>query len=527
MLVFQPWKVWTVILVCVLGVLFAAPNVVSHATLDRLPNWLPKHQVNLGLDLQGGSHLLLEVDVDSVTKERLNGDVDVLRTQLIKEKIGYTNIAVENDHIVLALRDAADQDRVKAMLPNVDADLRVTSGQGGVLQLAYSAEALKTREQQTVDQSIEIVRRRIDELGTKDPTIEREGNNRIVVQVPGVDDPQRIRDVVGQTAKLTFRLLDENANVASAETGKVPPGDDLLPLANSANEKQPAPPEQQFLVRKRVMVDGADLVSAQASFADNQPIIAFKFDSLGGRRFGDVTRDNVGKRFAIVLDNKVLSAPVIKDAILGGSGQISGNFTVQSANDLALLLRAGALPAPLTPIEERSVGPDLGADSIRAGTIASLIAVTLVGVFMVLFYGLFGIYADIALFMNLCLLLAALSVLGATLTLPGIAGIALTMGMAVDANVLLNERMREEVRNGRSVISAVDNGFNRAFGTIIDANVTHLIAGALLFELGSGPIKGFAVTFCIGIVTSLFSTIMVTRLLIIWWLRRRPKALPV
>jgi protein-export membrane protein SecD len=283
------------------------------------------------------------------------------------------------------------------------------------------------------------------------------------------------------------------------------------------------------VIKRHVLIDGQNLTDAQATFdQNNEPVVSFKFDDLGARRFGDATTANVGKLFAIVLDNKVISAPVIREPILGGSGQISGNFTIQSAQDLALLLRAGALPAPLTIIEERTVGPDLGADSIRAGATASFVAIVLVAVFMVLFYGLFGIYANIALFFNLCLLLSALSILGATLTLPGIAGIALTMGMAVDANVLVNERIREEVRNGRSVMSAIDNGFSRAYATIIDANVTHLIAGAFLFELGSGPVKGFAVTLCLGIVTSLFTTTMVSRMLVVWWLRStRPKTIPI
>ena len=526
MLTFQPWKTWTVIVVCLLGVLLALPNVMSQQTLDALPSWVPTHRISYGLDLQGGSHLLLEVDLKSVNRDRLNGALDGIRTALLKDKIGYTQLAVEDDQIVIALRDAADADKVKAVVSQVDPDLEATAGPDGKFKVAYSALSVAQRRTAAVDQSIEIIRRRIDETGTKEPTIQREGEDRILLQLPGIDNPEHVKELLGRTAKMTFRLVDETVSPEDAKNGHLPPGDELLSGEDISAGRAGQP--QQYVIKKRVMVDGATLTSASASFQDNAPVIQFKFDSVGSRRFADATRDNVHKRFAIVLDNKVISAPVINEPITGGSGIISGSFTVQSANDLALLLRAGALPAPLTIIEERTVGPDLGADSVRAGTTACLVAVGLVAAFMIVFYGLFGIYANIALFFNLCLLLAALSTLGATLTLPGIAGIALTLGMAVDANVLVNERIREESRHGRSVISAIDSGFSRAYATIIDANVTHLIAGSLLFELGSGPVKGFAVTLCLGILTSLFTTMLVSRLLVVWWLRRaRPKALPI
>ena len=363
-------------------------------------------------------------------------------------------------------------------------------------------------------QSIEIIRRRIDETGTKEPTIQRQGQDRILVQLPGVDNPEHVKALLGRTAKLTFQLVDTSANLEDARRGRLPPGDEILP---AQDDRSGGP--GQYVVRKRVMVGGDMLVDAQATFHDNEPVVSFKFDSVGARRFGDATRENVGKPFAIVLDNKVISAPVIREPILGGSGIISGSFTAQSASDLALLLRAGALPAPITILEERTVGAQLGADSIQAGTIASIVAVVLVIVFMVLFYGLFGVFADIALFFNLCLMLAVLSLLGATLTLPGIAGIALTMGMAVDANVLIYERIREELRSGRTMLSSLEAGFNRAFGTILDSHITTLVAGILLYWLGSGPVKGFAVTLSIGVLTSLFSAILVTRLQIVAWVR--------
>jgi protein-export membrane protein SecD len=344
------------------------------------------------------------------------------------------------------------------------------------------------------------------------------------VQLPGVENPEHVKEILGKTAKMTFQLVDPNASPQDARGGRLPPGDILLPSSDTANGQS----SQYYVVRRRVMVSGDTLTDAQATFQNSTPVVSFKFDSTGARRFADATKENVGKPFAIVLDNKVISAPVIREPILGGSGVIEGSFTVQTANDLALLLRAGALPAPLTVLEERTVGPDLGADSIHAGALASVVGVALVIVFMIVFYGLFGLFADIALFFNLCIMLAALTLLGATLTLPGIAGIALTMGMAVDANVLIYERIREEVRGGRSLISSLQAGFERAFGTILDSHVTTLVAGALMFWLGSGPVKGFAVTLSLGVLTSLFSAILVTRLLIVTWLRRtKPKAIPI
>lgn len=526
MLVFQPWKSWTVIIACLLGIVFAVPNLFSAQTLDALPAWLPKHQIALGLDLQGGTHLVYQVDMDDVAKQRLSNVLDELRPQLIKEKVGYTNLSVEDGHLVLALRDAGDLDKVKPLLNSIDANLIATAQPNGLVTIDYSADSLRSRQSQIVEQSIGVVRKRIDALGTREPTIAREGDDRILVQLPGINDPERAKRIVGETAKLTFRLVDTTGDIAEAEKGHVPPGDDLLPVSAGPNAR--AGQQGAYLVHKRVMVEGSELEKASVGFRDNEPVILFTFNSIGAHRFADATTQNVGKPFAIVLDDKeILSAPNIREPITGGSGEISGSFTTQTAQDLSLMLNAGALPAKLTVIEERTVGPDLGADSIRAGTTACLIAVALVMVFMVLFYGLFGIFADVALFFNLCLLLSALSLLGATLTLPGIAGIALTMGMAVDANVLVNERIREESRQGRSLLGSIDAGFARAYATIIDANVTHLIAGGFLFFLGSGPVKGFAVTLCLGILSSLFTTIMVSRLFVVWWLRRRPKLLPI
>ena len=523
MLYFANWKVLLICGVCLLGVLLSLPNLFTPAQLAWLPSSLPHKQVALGLDLRGGSYLLLEVDVAAAQTEQLNGIIDSVRDALRNAKIGYKNLNVENNAIVFAITDADRIEDARAALSKIDPSLTLDIGSDGASKMQFSAQATDQRRSQAVEQSIEIIRRRIDETGTKEPTIQQQGQDRILVELPGVDNPEHVKALLGKTAKLTFQLVDASSTVEQARQGHMPPGDEILPAADTAHGGQTA-----YLVKRRVMVGGDTLTDAQATFQNNEPVVSFRFDTAGARRFGDATRENVGKPFAIVLDNKVISAPVIKEAILGGSGIISGSFTVQSASDLALLLRAGALPAPITILEERTVGPDLGADSIHAGAVASIVGVALVVVFMFLFYGLFGLFADVALFFNLCLMLGALSLLGATLTLPGIAGIALTMGMAVDANVLIYERIREELRSGRTMLSSLEAGFTRAFGTILDSHVTTLVAGILLYWLGSGPVKGFAVTLSIGVLTSLFSAILVTRLEIVSWLRRwKPREIPL
>src|SRR5215207_3639012 len=524
MLYFANWKVILICAVCALGVLVSLPNLFTPQQLAWLPSWIPHKQVSLGLDLRGGSYLLLEVDVAAAERERLNSIVESVRNALRDAKIGYTGLNVEGNQIVVTIRDLDRIADARQILAKLDNDLAVEIAPAGAGTIRYSQAAMDTRRRQAVEQSIEIIRRRIDETGTKEPTIQREGQNRILVQLPGIDNPEHVKALLGRTAKLTFQLVDPNANLEEARR-RLPAGSEIL---QAQEERGNRGGQGAYVVRKRVMVGGDSLVDAQATFQDNQPVVSFKFDAVGAKRFGDATRENVGKPFAIVLDNKVISAPVIREPILGGSGIISGSFTVQSASDLALLLRAGALPAPITILEERTVGAQLGADSIQAGTLASIVAVILVVIFMILFYGLFGIFADIALFFNLCLMMASLSLLGATLTLPGIAGIALTMGMAVDANVLIYERMKEELRSGRSMLSSLETGFTRAFGTILDSHVTTLVAGLLLYWLGSGPVRGFAVTLSIGVLTSLFSAILVTRLQIVAWVRQlKPREIPL
>ena len=519
MIHFAKWKIILIVAILIAGVVYAAPNLISRDVAERLPDWLPHQQVNLGLDLQGGSHLLLEVDVDSVIREQLAMVVDSVRSELRRANIGYTGLGVEGNAVTVTLRDPATADQARAALDSVAGEMDL-SIENGVVRIAMTEQAVEERARRAVEQSIEIVRRRIDETGTREPTIQRQGNDRILVQLPGVKDPERVKELIGKTAKMTFRLVDSSV---SPEAASIPPTLERLPGVDD----EPGLP-QNYVVQKRVMVSGENLVDAQPTFQDGQPVVNFRFDSVGASRFGTATRENVGRLFAIVLDGEVISAPVIREPILGGSGVISGNFTVQSAQDLALLLRAGALPAPLTVLEERTVGADLGADSIQAGKVASIIGLVLVVVCMVAAYGLFGIFANIALLFNGILLLAALSLLQATLTLPGIAGIVLTLGMAVDANVLVFERIREEMRNGRSPLTAIDAGYREAMSTIIDANLTTLISTLLLFQFGSGPVKGFAVTLSIGIFTSVFTAVMVTRLIMVLWLRQtRPAALPL
>ena len=533
MVYYAKWKMFLVALVGILGILFAFPNVLSDEGVDKLPGWLPGQKMNLGLDLQGGSHLLLEVDVDSVLAQRREALIDSIRDGMRRgsPRIGYRRLGTRNDCVGFDLRTETDHGPAGEVLSNIEPNSFDPLYEVSTNDLSYTVCNTETGRRKiltsAIGQSIEIVRRRIDELGTREPTIQRQGAARILVQVPGLDDPERLKALIGTTAKMTFHLLDR-ANSATDSCGagrRRPAGTMCLP---SIDERNSDGDPIIYLIKRRIMVDGENLVDAQATFQDGQAVVSFRFDAIGARRFGDVTRQNVGQPFAIVLDKKVISAPVIREPILGGNGIISGNFNVQSAQDLALLLRAGALPAPLTVLEERTVGAELGADSIAAGKFASILSIVLVIVFMAAAYGMFGLMADVALVLNIILIAAVLSMLQATLTLPGIAGIVLTIGMAVDANVLIFERIREEERNGRTPISAVDSGYKRALTTIVDANITTLIAAILLFQFGSGPIKGFAVTLAIGLVTSMFTAIMVTRLMVVKWLhRKRPKSLPI
>ncbi len=541
MLHFSRSKIALILITLGLGVLFSFPNFVNEDSRNQLPSFMPSSGLNLGLDLQGGSHLLLEVDVEAVQRERLDNLSSDVRQAFRDKRIASSGMGVVDEDGTLGVRARVrnTQDLVKAKeaIESISApvtvnlfngatadELEIEQQDDGAFFVTYSAAAVAQRNSKAVEQSIEIVRRRIDELGTTEPTIQRQGTNRILVQVPGLDDPERLKNLLGQTAKLNFHLLDPNVNEFDVANGaRVPSASRLL---SSDTE-----PSINYVVRKRVMVSGDHLVDASVGFDPNSgaPEVDFRFDSIGGKQFGKVTKNNVGKPFAIVLDNKVISAPVIQSPIMGGSGRITGNFSVETANDLAILLRAGALPAPLNILEERTVGPGLGADSINAGSRASIIGFVLVIFFILISYRLFGLFANVALIMNMTLIFGVLSALQATLTLPGIAGIVLTIGMAVDANVLIFERIREELNSGKNPINAIESGYSRALGTIMDANITTLIAAMILFFLGSGPVRGFAVTLGVGIVTSVFTAFTVTRLMVVLWLKRnaRPTDIPL
>ncbi len=523
MMYFSRTKTLIVLGICILGALLCLPNL-----LPAPASWVPWRSIHLGLDLKGGSYLLLEVDMNAVVKERVDSLADSARQSLRRAGIQRFVVSVQpqQNRFTVRIEDQARLSQAMGLLrelssaqPGERPDLEFEQSPDGTVTVTLSPVGLRARASAAVQQSIEIVRRRIDETGVLDPIITRQGDARIVVQLPGIEDPNRIKQLLGKTARMTFRLTDENANLAAAVP---PPGVDFLPLEGRDGGR--------IAVRRRVEVDGANLTDARAgqNSQTGQWVVNFTFDSTGTRRFGEISRANVGRPFAIVLDDKVISAPVINEPITGGRGQISGSFTAASANELAVLLRAGALPAPLTVVEERSVGPELGADAIRTGAIALAVGFVLVLCFMVVFYGLFGLFANIAVIVNMAMLVGILSALEATLTLPGMAGILLTLGMAVDANVLINERIREEVRAGRSPLNAMDAGFRRAFATIVDSNATGLLAYVTLFIFGAGPVRGFAIAISIGILTSLFTSTMLARLLMAhWWARTRPQALPV
>jgi len=537
MLRFAPWKLAIIAAICLVGLAFAAPNLLTREQAEDLPGWLPNQQINLGLDLRGGSYLLLEVDTDAVVSERLQNLLESVRTVLREDRIGYTRLEVEGDQVVVQLRDPAQLAAARAKLDTLaepaagmfmgaaQAETTLSLDEGSAtFRLGLTEESIQRRVSNAVMQSIEIVRRRLDETGVVEPTIQRQGADRVLVQLPGVGDPERIKALLGTTAKMTFHLV---RGIVTADDERAPPGTFIVPSAHAVDERgNPL----RYILNRRVEVSGENLSNANPGTDQRGggPAVFFTFDSTGTRQFARVTQENVGRPFAIVLDDKVITAPNIREPILGGSGQISGGFTFQEAADLAVLLRAGALPAPLEVVEERTVGPDLGADAIEAGEIAIAVGGALVVVYMIAMYGLFGLFAALVLVVNLVLIMGILSMLQATLTLPGIAGMLLTIGMAVDAAVLIFERVREEARLGKSPIAAMDAGFSRAFGTIIDSQVTTLLAMVLLFALGSGPVRGFAVTISIGILTSLFTSIWLLRLIMVSWLRRRrPTALPV
>jgi preprotein translocase subunit SecD len=549
------WKTILIWGICAVGLLFALPNlfytkVEQHndalrevelaggvstpeqdAAIAQWPNWLPSGLVNLGLDLRGGAHLLAEVQVADVYKDRIDGLWPDVRDALRTERDAVGNVRREpSDPGVLKVRIGNPANMAKAVeavralaqpvvtLTGVgETDIEV-AGSGDIITVQLSEAERAATDSRTIQQSLEIIRRRVDEVGTREPTIQRQGTDRILIQVPGIGSAAELKALIGTTARLTFnpvrgRTADENADPGARNV--------LLPAADE--------PGMFYIIEQTPVVSGEDLVDAQPAFDQNgRPAVNFRFNPSGARKFGDYTAQNIGQPFAIVLDDEVISAPVIQSAIPGGSGIITGSFTVEESTDLAVLLRAGALPAELTFLEERTIGPELGQDSIDAGRIAAIVGMVAVALFMIACYGLFGVFANIALAFNIVLIFAALSMLGATLTLPGIAGIVLTMGLAVDGNVLIFERMREELRQAKSPGRAIELGYERASSAIVDANVTALLSAIIMFAIGSGPVRGFAITLGIGIITSQFTAVYVSRSIIsAWYGWRRPKTITV
>ncbi len=529
MLRFAKWKIVAILAMTFSAMLVVAPSLLSPSNYEalaaRLPDWARPATIVLGLDLQGGSNVMLEVDKPSVLHTLAMNLRDDARRILREEKVATTGgIGQTARGVQLRIPDAADRAKIEPKLKALaqgytnrlgagSPPLEVDDDGDGLVRVIVTDTGLTEKVRRAVDQSIEVIRRRIDALGTREPSIQRQGDDRIIVQVPGLQDPEQLKTILGQTAKLEFRLV--------ADPGQSPAETEELEQTDQSGK---------MTIEKQVMVQGEDLTDAQPGFDQRggEPVVNFRFNIRGAQKFGEVTSKNVGRLFAIVLDNKVISAPRILTPITGGSGQISGHFTVEQANNLSILLRAGALPAKLNIVEERTVGPGLGQDSIDAGKRAAYVGAALVVVYMLITYGVFGIFANLALFVHVVFIFAGLVLLGSTLTLPGIAGIVLTIGMAVDSNVLIYERIREEQHAGRSILASLDAGFNRAFATIVDSNVTMFVAAAILYFLGAGPVRGFAVSLALGILTSIVTAVTMTRMMIaVWYHRARPTRLPI
>jgi preprotein translocase subunit SecD len=530
MLHFERWKIFAVLIVCMAGVLFTLPNFFPKETVEKWPWWVPHKQLPLGLDLQGGAHLLLAMDTKELEKDWLNNLRDDTRRQLREAKIGFSNLGVTSHAVQVKVTKPEDLDgavtALKKLIQPIGGslmggggnDLSVETQGPDTITITPTPAGMQHRISSAASAAIETVDRRVNAMGTSESTVVRQGSDRILVQFPGLQDTKQLKDLIGQTAKLTFHAVHPSMSAEEAKQTRPPLGYKVYPGVEGDGGRS-------YVLQESPIVSGEDLVDGQPGFDSrtNEPIISFRFNGSGARKFGSFTKDNVGQPFAIVLDDKVLSAPVIREPILGGSGQISGNFTVDSANTLAVQLRSGALPTKLTVVEERTVGPSLGADSIEAGKLAGLVGCLLTALLTIVAYGTFGVFAVIGLIVHGFLIIALMTIIGTTLTLPGIAGFVLTIGMAVDANVLIYERIREELRNGKSPIAAIDQGFQRAWITILDSQLTTLAAAVIMFWLGSGPIRGFAVTLTIGILTSVFAAVTVTRLLVSLWLKSKGK----
>jgi preprotein translocase subunit SecD len=522
MLDFPRWKVTSILVLLAALMALAIPSFFSEDQTKSW-GWIPHPRINLGLDLAGGSYLLLEADTNDLINSRIERMQEQITTEMRRgtPRIEIGDISTRDGKISFMLQNVTQLDAARERLNRLTTGVGYTGQRDWDLNVVDSSRIVMTPTQAGIDQAIkqamddatEVVRKRIDELGTREPTIVRQGTSRIVVQVPGLQNPQALKELLGKTAKLEFKLVDLTADPAQVAKGIAPIGSEVLAYTEGGS---------RIAVKRSAIITGDQLVNAQQGNdpQTNSPDVVITFDSQGGKKFAKVTQTNVGKPFAIILDNKVISAPNINEPILGGTASISGNFTVDSANQLAIALRSGKLPVALKVIEERTVGPELGADSIHAGVLASVVAATAVIIFMFVTYGRFGAYANLAVVINVFVILGVLAVLNGTLTLPGIAGFVLTIGTAVDANVLINERIREERRRGRSVIQAVELGYKEASRTIFEANMTHAISGVIMLVLGSGPVKGFAVVLLIGIATSVFTAVTFTRMLVVQWVRR-------
>jgi preprotein translocase subunit SecD len=535
MLYVSRWNANIVAAICVLSLLLSVPSFLSQQTVNRWPSWLPKKQLSLGLDLRGGAHMLLAMDVEDVRRDWLTALRDDARKRLRDAKIGVSAAGIVDGSVQLRIAKAEEMDAAlkalrqmiqrtgSALMGTSGDDLEVQKGEGSTIAITPTKEGLQERVSNALASALETVRRRVDSMGVAETTVVREGGNRILVQVPGIQDTDQLKELIGRTAKLSFHEVHETVTAEQAKKTRVPPGFKIY----SGDTKE----EPDQVLKETAVVRGDELTNAQPSFSsrNGRPIILFTFNTSGARKFGNFTSKHVGKPFAIVLDDKVISAPIINEPILGGSGEISGSgFTLESTKLLANQLRSGALPAKLTIQQESTVGPSLGSDSIEAGKRATIAGFIGVAAFLMLGYGLFGLFAIVALIVNLALIIVAMAYIGASLTLPGIAGIVLTMGMSVDANVLINERIRDERRAGKTLVSALDSGFTRAYGTILDTNMTGLLAAFILVAFGSGPVRGFGVTLAIGIIASAFTATTVTRYLVTGWLRwRRPTAIPI
>jgi protein-export membrane protein SecD len=531
MLHFERWKIIAIVGTILAAIICALPNFLSKETLASLPGFFPKRQMPLGLDLQGGAHLLLALDTKELEQDWLNNLREDARKNLRDAKIGFSAIGVSGNAVQVRLVKPEDSEQAvkelrklvqpigNVILGSSSNDVEVERGsEPGLILLKPTSFGLQERVSHAAAASIETINRRVNALGTAESTVVRQGRDRILIQYPGLTDTTQLKELIGKTAKLSFHAVHPTVTADEAKLTRPPMGYKIY----EADEKETEEGyPSAYVLQEVAVVQGDDLVDSQPAFEQqtNAPVISFRFNQSGARKFGNFSKNHVGEPFAIVLDDKVISAPVIREAILGGSGQISGNFTVESANNLAIQLRSGALPAKLTIVEERTVGPSLGADSIEAGQLAGIVGMVATVILTVLAYGTFGVYAVLGLFVHGVLILALMSLIGTTLTLPGIAGFVLTIAMAVDANVLIYERMREELRSGKTAIAAIEAGFQKAFVTILDSQLTTFAAAVIMFWLGSGPIRGFAVTLTLGIVTSVFAAVTVTRLLVAMWVK--------